>query len=190
MPRLERFDTDSMTFLKHLFHLRTQTWPSIEKYRFRLGSVLSSLPSLRTLEVKIQEAFLTDQLLGAFNPKLTVIDITGFNLKHIDAKAFNGIEDNTELILRIHDTQIEDLPPGLSSKLFKVINLSLDLRNNKFTSLSPRSLYPNSTFEDGGTRLISGKNIIYLSYYYHSTLILHFLTFIQVLLGPTFITVI
>ncbi|XP_075216826.1 chaoptin [Lycorma delicatula] len=157
LPRLERFDTDSLTGQKQLFHLKTQTWPSIEKYRFRLGSVLSSLPSLRTLEVKIHETFLTDQLLGAFNPKLTVIDISGYNLKHIDAKAFTGIEDNAELVLRIHDTQVEDLPSGLSSKLFKVINLSLDLRNNRFTSLSPSALYPNTTsWENVGTKLLSG----------------------------------
>ncbi|XP_039277765.1 chaoptin [Nilaparvata lugens] len=157
LPRLERFDSDTMSGMRHLFHLSIQTWPSIERYRFRLGSTLSTMPSLRHLQVKIYETVLTDQLVGAFNPKLTTIDISGYNLKHIDGKAFIGIEDNSELVLRIHDTQIEELPPGLYTKLSKIINLSLDLRNNRFTSLSYTALYTNTTrWEDVGTKLISG----------------------------------
>jgi hypothetical protein len=90
LPRLERFDADTLARLRILTSLRIQTWPRIEKYRFRLGSVLSSVPSLRKLSVRLRETSLTDQLLGAFNTKLRHLEVTGENLRTIDADAFEG----------------------------------------------------------------------------------------------------
>ena len=51
----------------------------IEKFKFRLGSVISGLASLKSLKAKILEPshILTDQILGAFGPKLKEIEITG-----------------------------------------------------------------------------------------------------------------
>ena len=37
------------------FKLYIQSWPSIEKYKFRLGSVVSGIASLRTLSAIIEE---------------------------------------------------------------------------------------------------------------------------------------
>ena len=68
----------------------SQSWPSIEKYKFRLGSVVSGLASLRTLSTKILEPSLTDQILGAFGPKLKEIEITGKDLQSITLDAFEG----------------------------------------------------------------------------------------------------
>ena len=70
--------------------LISQSWPSIEKYKFRLGSVVSGLASLRTLSTKILEPSLTDQILGAFGPKLKEIEITGKDLQSITLDAFEG----------------------------------------------------------------------------------------------------
>ena len=77
--------------LKFLFpFFISQSWPSIEKYKFRLGSVVSGLASLRTLSTKILEPSLTDQILGAFGPKLKEIEITGKDLQSITLDAFEG----------------------------------------------------------------------------------------------------
>ena len=77
--------------LKSVFPiLISQSWPSIEKYKFRLGSVVSGLASLRTLSTKILEPSLTDQILGAFGPKLKEIEITGKDLQSITLDAFEG----------------------------------------------------------------------------------------------------
>ena len=77
--------------MKSLFPiLISQSWPSIEKYKFRLGSVVSGLASLRTLSTKILEPSLTDQILGAFGPKLKEIEITGKDLQSITLDAFEG----------------------------------------------------------------------------------------------------
>ena len=72
-----------------------QSWPSIEKYKFRLGSVVSGLASLRTLSAKILEpsGVLTDQILGAFGPKLKELEITGEALHSITLDAFEGNQD-------------------------------------------------------------------------------------------------
>lgn len=155
---LERFDADTLTRLRLLTSLRIQTWPKIEKYRFRLGSALSNIPSLRKLSVRVLESSLTDQLTGAFTPRLRHVEITGSELRNIDAEAFEGIEENYEMVLQIRGTQIEELPAGLFAKLEKIPHLSLDLRDNRLSSLSPGTLYSNGTsWENVGTRLISGK---------------------------------
>ena len=66
LPDLKRFDGDSLAHISYLTKLYIQSWPSIEKYKFRLGSVVSGIASLRTLSAIINEpnGLLTDQILG------------------------------------------------------------------------------------------------------------------------------
>ena len=93
LKSLERFDSDSFIRLKILSKIKIQTWPQIEKYRFRLGNLLANVPSLKHLTVEIMESHLTDQLLGSFNPKLNNLEISGNNLRSIEMEAFEGIEE-------------------------------------------------------------------------------------------------
>ena len=55
LPDLTRFDADSLAQLSFLKRLNIQSWPSIEKFKFRLGSVVSGLASLRSLSARILE---------------------------------------------------------------------------------------------------------------------------------------
>lgn len=163
--RLERFDADSLIRLKLLTQLHIQTWPRIEKYRFRLGSVLSAVPTLRRLTVTIQESVLNDQLIGAFNPKLKRLTLTGRNLRRIDSDALDGIENNHELLLEIRETSLEEVPAGMIARLERIPHLSLDLSDNRITSLAPATLYSNgSSWESVGTKMISGQsqNILWI----------------------------
>ena len=48
------------------------------------------MASLRKLSTKILEPSLTDQILGAFGPKLKEIEITGTDLQSITLDAFEG----------------------------------------------------------------------------------------------------
>ena len=79
LPDLKRFDADSLAHISYLTKLYIQSWPSIEKYKFRLGSVVSGIASLRTLSAIINEpnGLLTDQILGAFGPKLRELELSG-----------------------------------------------------------------------------------------------------------------
>lgn len=63
LPKLERFDSDSL--LKNVFlqNLKIQTWPKIEKYRFRLSSILGSLHSLKKVSVDVQEVKLSEYFI-------------------------------------------------------------------------------------------------------------------------------
>ena len=92
LPDLKRFDADSLTQLTYLSTLHIQSWPEIEKFKFRLGSVISGLASLKSLKAKILEPshILTDQLLGAFGPKLKEIEITG-PLRAVTLEAFEVV---------------------------------------------------------------------------------------------------
>lgn len=102
LKNLERFDSDSLIQLRILSSIKIQTWPRIEKYRFRLGNLLANVPSLRKLTVEIKESHLTDQLIGSFNPKLKYLEITGSNLKSIEPDAFEGIEEVRKLVVSSH----------------------------------------------------------------------------------------
>lgn len=158
LPSLERLDSGSLSNQHMLESLKIQTWPKIEKYRFRLASVLAAIPSLEKLSVKIQENSLTDQLFGGFNHRLRELTIMGENLETIHQDSLDGIEENNNLILTITDTKIDQLPLALFAKLIKVGHLTVDLHNNQFTTLSLEGLYMNTTnWENMGTKIIPGK---------------------------------
>lgn len=158
LTSLERFDVDSLTRLHFLSSLRIQTWPQLEKSRFHLGVSLSSLVSLRHLSVEVLERSLTDQLAGAITPKLRRLEISGRSLSEIASDALEGIQDKHELTFQLRDTLVDELPAGLVARLANVAQLTLDLRNNRFSTLSPSALYPNgSNWENVGTRPYSGK---------------------------------
>ena len=159
LPDLKRFDADSLTQLTYLSHLYIQSWPEIEKFKFRLGSVISGLASLKSLKAKILEPshILTDQLLGSFGPKLKEIEITG-PLKSLTLEAFEGVENNYELLLAIRNTNIDSLPEGFHRMFQDIVHFSLDIRDNKFESIAPAILYGNKTlWEHTGTKALQGE---------------------------------
>jgi len=157
LRNLTRFDADSLTQLTYLSDLKIQSWPTIEKFNFRLGSVISGL-AIKSLTAKILEPshILTDQLLGAFGPKLKEITITG-PLNAITLDAFEGVENNYELLLAIRNTNIKQLPEGFHKMFKNIVHFSLDIRDNKFEYLSPTTLYGNQThWEQKGTKALQG----------------------------------
>ena len=159
LPDLKRFDADSLTQLTYLSDLHIQSWPEIEKFKFRLGSVISGLASLKSLKAKILEPshILTDQLLGAFGPKLKEIEITG-PLRAVTLEAFEGVENNYELLLAIRNTNIDSLPDGFHKMFRNIVHFSLDIRDNKFQSIVPSILYGNKThWEQTGTKTLQGE---------------------------------
>ena len=159
LPALKRFDADSLTQLTYLSNLHIQSWPNIEKFKFRLGSVISGLASLKRLSAKILEPShtLTDQILGAFGPKLKEIEITG-PLTAVTLDAFEGVENNYELLLAIRNTNIKKLPDGFHTMFKNIVHFSLDIRDNKFESIPPSILYGNKThWEHTGTKALQGE---------------------------------
>ena len=159
LPDLKRFDGDSLSHIGYLTKLYIQSWPSIEKYKFRLGSVVSGIASLRTLSAIINEpnGLLTDQILGAFGPKLRELELTGARLKRVTLDAFEGI-DSYELLLTIRHSSLEELPMHFFQLFKNVAHWSLDLSHNKLQTLKPNVLYPNGTdWKLQGTSLLQGK---------------------------------
>ncbi len=158
LPNLTRFDADSLAQLGYLTRLNIQSWPSIEKFKFRLGSVVSGISSLRYLSARINEpnGMLTDQILGAFGPKLKELELTGPALRELTLDAFEGVE-SYELLLVVRDTSLDRLPDDFLDMFSNVAHLSLDLRNNRLRGLAPEALYKNgSAWERTGTRILQG----------------------------------
>ncbi|KAF6214745.1 hypothetical protein GE061_009488 [Apolygus lucorum] len=153
LDSLDRLDLDTLTPLGALRSIKLQTWPQLISEG--VGALVSRVPTVRRLSVTVTEPRLLH--LGVLdNRKLRHIEITGLNLKRLSPNALHGLRPMSELVLQIRGTSIEELPLGLFSNL-KVRHLSLDLRNNRLVSLSPDFVYYNmSTWENSGTKLISG----------------------------------
>ena len=96
-----RFDYDTLSHMGFLEELYMNTFPNIEKYRFRVGQLLATVHTLRTLHLEVREDALSDQLSGAFGPKLKELHISGKNLKAVDSKTFRGFQNKHELLLSI-----------------------------------------------------------------------------------------
>lgn len=66
-----------------------------------MGHLLATVHTLQKLHLEVREKALTDQITGAFGPKLKELHITGKALKDIDANTFRGFQNKHELLLSI-----------------------------------------------------------------------------------------
>uniref|UniRef100_A0A224XD61 Putative gpcr class b orphan receptor 1 n=1 Tax=Panstrongylus lignarius TaxID=156445 RepID=A0A224XD61_9HEMI len=152
---LERFDSDSLTKCKLLKWLKIQTWPNIEKYRFRLPSVVFNLKHLKKLTVEVTESKLHDQLMQAFPSKLKYLEITGINLSEVHPEALKGLDGNKELTLKFTGTNITNFPPLFFWKFAN--RLTVDLRGNSLDQAGPEMFYKSmNSVRKHGTKIYSG----------------------------------
>ncbi|XP_071050607.1 chaoptin-like isoform X2 [Onthophagus taurus] len=157
LNKLEKFDGKSIEKLEILHTLSIETSLKIDNFKKQLCKILSKLRSLRILKLKIRENVLNDQLRCISNTKIRELEISGENLKMIHQRAFEKFTRNNELVLKISNTSVEDLPPGLFSNMYKIPYLSIDLRGNMLTFLNTDIFYGNSTtWKNVGTTLVSG----------------------------------
>ena len=102
----------------------------------------------------------SDQILGAYGPKLKELELTGNRLRGVTLDAFEGI-DSYELLLAIRDSSLETLPMHFYTMFENVAHWSLDLSNNKLSSLEANTLYQNGTdWKLKGTSMLQGKKKI------------------------------
>ncbi|KAJ8947571.1 hypothetical protein NQ318_010083 [Aromia moschata] len=155
---VNRFESKSILQLRILSKLSMQTWPKVDRFSDQFCHLLSHLDQLRILKIHFTESKLDDQLLCIRNRKIRHLEITGRNLKCVDKDAFATFTRNPDLVLKIRGTQIEELPLGLFSNMYKISYLTIDLRYNMLSYLNPEIFYGNSTtWKNVGTTLISGK---------------------------------
>lgn len=158
---LEKFDSKGIIQIKFLSSLKLQTWPKIENFQTQLCYLLANLNQLRILKLKIMENILDKQLYCLTNRKIRNLEITGKNLKSITQNAFKRLTKNPDLVLKISNTKIEELPLGIFSNMNRISNLKIDLSNNLLTNLNPEVFYGNgSMWENVGTLLLSGKFLL------------------------------
>jgi hypothetical protein len=168
MARVDRFDSDVLSGLRNLRNLAVETYPNIEKYRFRLGAVLSGMGSLEELRVKIRENVLSDQLLGGILPKLRKLIVEGEVLSRIEPLAFEGLQNCLRMDLTISHTSIDEIPPRIFQLLLNAQWARLDLSHNKLASFDSTALYPNrTTWYTKGTKLLQGKSAQFIQCRYY-----------------------
>ncbi|CAG0906032.1 unnamed protein product, partial [Darwinula stevensoni] len=141
MESLRRLDADALEALKGLEELEIQTCPQIERYRFRLGSLLSRVYNLRELVVWVTEDSLVDQLAGTAATRLEKLGIRGVNLTSISPQAFKDVTQSRVLSLSISGTGLSRLPAGLLRHLPDATFLTLHLNDNALRSIQSEVLY-------------------------------------------------
>ncbi|CAH1180879.1 unnamed protein product [Phyllotreta striolata] len=157
LKNLQRFDGLGISQLTVLSKLTMETWPKLDHFSDQLCNMLSNSNQLRILKIHFHEKKLDDQLLCVTNRKIRLLEITGKNLKTVDKDAFARFTRNPDLELKIHGTQIEDLPAGIFTNMYRISYLRIDLRFNMLTHLSPDIFYGNTTgWRNVGTTLLSG----------------------------------
>lgn len=160
LRHLNRFESKSILQLKILYELTMQSWPNLDHFSDQFCHLLAHLHQLRVLKIELMENMLDNQFLCNTNRKLKQLVITGKSLKFINKDAFEKFTKNTELDLKIHGTQIKELPSGLFSKQHRISYLTIDLSDNLLSHLEPDIFYGNfSTTKNLDTTLISGKYI-------------------------------
>ena len=81
-------------------------------------------------------------------------------LQAVTLDAFEGVENNYELLLAIRNTNIDSLPEGFHKMFQNIVHFSLDIRDNKFESIAPAILYGNQThWEHTGTKALQGGSV-------------------------------
>ncbi|XP_058450252.1 chaoptin [Malaya genurostris] len=137
---------------------------SLKKLRINaqhnFSELISKLRGLQELYVNVFEDHIGDDMFTAKMhtiTKLNLVEITGRRLVSIHHKAFLGLARNHDLKLRIRNTLVNDLPPGIFYALKYIPKLSIDLSDNMLVALAPDSFYPNASSWDAvGTRSVSG----------------------------------
>ncbi|KAK5650149.1 hypothetical protein RI129_001178 [Pyrocoelia pectoralis] len=161
MKNLKKFDSRAIKKIRILTSLTMQTWPNIEDFSAQMCNLLSNLKQLRILKLHLQESVLDEQLMCISNPKIRHVEISGKHLKIIQPKAFSKFIRNPDLVLKIINTDIEELPSGLFSSFHRTAHLSIELINNKLLHLSPEVLYVNySSWKKVGATSIKGGLVI------------------------------
>ncbi|XP_062706182.1 chaoptin isoform X2 [Aedes albopictus] len=124
------------------------------------SELISKLRGLQELYVTVYEDHIDDNLFTAKMhtiTKLNLLEITGRRLVQIHHRAFVGLARNHDLKLRIRNTLVNDLPPGIFYALKYIPRLSIDLSDNLLAALAPDSFYPNASSWDAvGTRSVIG----------------------------------
>lgn len=115
----------------------------------------------RKLSVEILDDTLSTQLHELELPKLHHLKITGHSLQRLEPGALSSFQDSREFVLELTGTQVQDIPPGFFTPLTHSSHLSINLKNNSLTSLSPAAFYGNATsWETVGTKVIAGALIL------------------------------
>ncbi|XP_015910441.2 chaoptin [Parasteatoda tepidariorum] len=134
---LKRLDSRTLYELRFLTSIKTDSYASVRS--FRLQELLSQASALKKVVINIEESILSHQVQRAFGTKIRELVINGQNLKKILPDAFAGLQTH-ELIIRISGTMVSKFPDGLLKYLPDVRYLTLDLRNNRLTSMAPEVL--------------------------------------------------
>uniref|UniRef100_A0A6P7FHB4 Chaoptin-like n=1 Tax=Diabrotica virgifera virgifera TaxID=50390 RepID=A0A6P7FHB4_DIAVI len=161
LKHIKKFEGHSISQLRVLNKLTIESWPRLDHFADQFCTLLSNFDQLRILKIYFYENKLDDQLLCITNRKIRELDISGKNLKFVDKDAFARFVRNPDLLLKIHNTLIEDLPSGLFANMYKISYLKIDLRYNMLSHLSPDIFYGNvSGWRTVGTTVVAGGLVL------------------------------
>ncbi|XP_047529776.1 chaoptin-like [Vanessa atalanta] len=146
MDSLRNLETIEPRAFRALVSLRSLTLesPTGETRDFPIAEVVSATPNLEAMIVKIHKEILDSQFLTLRAPKLRSLEVSG-TMRRVSPHAFTALGRQRSLSLRLTNSAVSELPPGLVRPLVRIPHLTLDFTNNHLVNFGPAVLYPNLT---------------------------------------------
>ncbi|XP_052757161.1 chaoptin-like isoform X2 [Galleria mellonella] len=164
MDHLRHLETIEPRAFLSLTSLRTVVLESptnAERGDVTLAEIVASTLAIESLSVHVRDKVLDKQLHNMRAMKLRAIEVKGAALKRVSEDAFISLGQQRALAVRLTDSSINALPVGLVRPLARVPHLALDVSNNRLTTFSPATLYPNLTgWNRLATRLLPGGLVV------------------------------
>lgn len=102
--------------------------------------ILHHLPALEVLNVEVKDpAVGSEQLAPAMNSRLHYVGIWGQRVTSLSSGALAGLK-MPNVVVKISNTSLNSIPPGLLIPLPRSSTIMLDLSNNQLTTLIPQFL--------------------------------------------------
>ncbi|CAH2106861.1 unnamed protein product [Euphydryas editha] len=159
MDNLRNLETIEPRAFRALISLRSLTFesPTGDTREVPIAEVVSASPNLEAMVVEIRRESLDSQFLALRAPKLRSLEVSGMAMQHVASHAFTALGRQRALSLRLTNSAVSVLPPGLARPLVRVPHLTLDFTNNHLVSFGPAVLYPNLTgWNRFATKLLPG----------------------------------
>lgn len=118
--------------LRSLKILEMNKYSDIELYD--LGKIISNNQALMYLKLHIQENYFDYKEKYDFPKSLKIISIQGEKLQTLNEFLFKGLK-RQNLDVHIHNTNLTEIPFTFFNNFDKVIELKLDVRNNKLSKI-------------------------------------------------------
>ncbi|XP_053672304.1 chaoptin [Anopheles nili] len=134
LPELARLEKNAFKPLKDLAVLEAYQYAKLGY--LDVQGIVQELPALAAIDIEAKDANLeSDQLQVLHHPKLHTLGLHGYALQSLSSGAFAGLR-NRFLTVRLHNTSLTALPPGLLLPLPRSAHIDFSIEGSRVSTLT------------------------------------------------------